>query len=42
MEPIVVQHPLEAFVAFGWVLAVPVVYSIAVLALTLKWTRQAC
>lgn len=41
MEPIFVQHPLEAFVAFGWVLVVPVVYAIAILALTLKWTRQA-
>ena len=41
MEPIVVQHPLEASVAFGWVLVVPVVYSIAILTLTLRWTRQA-
>ncbi|MGB5760235.1 MAG: hypothetical protein WBM50_25190 [Acidimicrobiales bacterium] len=33
MEPIFVQHPLEAFVAFGLVLVVPVVYAIAILAL---------
>jgi len=41
MEPIVVQHPLHAFVAFGWVVVVPVSYAIAILALTLKWTLQA-
>ena len=40
-EPIVVQHPLEAFVAFGWIVVVPVLYAIAILALTLRWARQA-
>ena len=40
VEPIVVQHPIEAFVAFGWVVMVPVVYAIAVLAYTLRWARR--
>ncbi len=38
-EPIVVQHPLEAIVAFGWVVLVPVLYAFATLALTLRWVR---
>lgn len=41
VEPIAVQHPLEAIVAFGWVVLVPVLYAIATLALTLRWMRQA-
>ena len=38
--PIDVQHPLEAMVAFGWIVVLPVVYAIATLALTLRWARQ--
>jgi hypothetical protein len=41
MEPIIVQHPLEAFAAFGWVVVVPVLYAIAIVAFTLRWARQA-
>ncbi len=38
--PIDVQHPLEAIVAFGWIVVLPVLYAIATLALTLRWARQ--
>ncbi len=41
VEPIVVQHPLGAIVAFGWVVLVPVLYASATLALTLRWVRAA-
>lgn len=40
VEPVDVQHPLEAIVAFGWVVVVPVVYATAALALTLRWARE--
>ena len=40
VDPIDVQHPLEAIVTFGWVVVVPVLYAIATLALTLRWARQ--
>ena len=40
VEPIVVQHPLEAIVAFGWVVVVPVLCAITAVALTLRWLRQ--
>ena len=40
VDPIDVQHPLEAIAAFGWVVVLPVVYAIATLALTLRWARQ--
>ena len=40
VEPIVVQHPLEAVVAFGVVVVVPVVGAIAALVITLRWLRQ--
>lgn len=40
VDPVDVQHPLEAIVAFGWVVMVPVLYAIATLALTLRWARQ--
>jgi hypothetical protein len=40
VEPIVVQHPLEALIAFGWVAVVPVLYAIATLVFTLSWARQ--
>ena len=41
VEPIVVQHPLEAMVAFGWIVMVPILCAIAVVAFTLRWLRQA-
>ena len=41
VEPIVVQHPLGAIVAFGWVVLAPALYAFATLALTLRWVRQA-
>ena len=40
VDPIDVQHPLEAIVTFGWVVVVPVLYAIATLVLTLRWARQ--
>ena len=40
VEPIVVEHPLEAIVAFGWIVVVPVLCAIATLVLTLRWLRQ--
>jgi hypothetical protein len=41
VEPIVVEHPLEAIVAFGGVVVVPVLGAIATLVFTLRWVRQA-
>ena len=40
VDPIRVQHPFEAIVAFGWVVVVPILYVIAASALTLRWARQ--
>ncbi len=40
VDQIVVQHRVEAIAAFGWVVVVPVVYAIVVLAVTFRWARQ--
>lgn len=40
VDPIDVQHPLEAIVTFGWVVVVPVLYAIATLVFALRWARQ--
>lgn len=40
VDPIDVQHPLEAIVTFGWIVVLPVFYAIATLTLTLLWARQ--
>jgi hypothetical protein len=40
VDPVDVQHPLEAIMGSGWVVVLPVVYAIATLALTLRWARQ--
>ncbi len=41
VEPIIIEHPLEAIATFGWIVLVPVLYAIATVALTLGWMRQA-
>lgn len=40
VDPIVVEHPLEAVVTLGWVVVVPVLYAIGVLLLALRWAHQ--
>ena len=40
VDPIDVQHPLEAIVTFGWVVVVPVLYAIATLVFARRWARQ--
>ena len=40
VDPIDVHHPLEAAATFGWIVVVPVLYAMATLAFTLRWTHQ--
>ena len=40
IDPIAVHHPLEAAATFGWIVVVPVLYAIATLTFTLRWTQQ--
>ena len=39
VEPIVVQHPLEAILVAGSVVEVPIVYVTATLVLALRWAN---
>ena len=39
VEPVVVQHRLEAIGVFGWLVVIPILYVIATLILTRRWTR---
>ncbi len=41
VKPIVVQHPLEAIVTIGWVVAVPVLFAVVGLAATVRWACKA-
>jgi hypothetical protein len=41
VEPIVVEHPLEAIVTIGWVVGVPVLFAAATLAVSVCWARRA-
>jgi len=41
VEPVLVQHPIEAVVTIGWVVAVPVLFALAALAGLVRWARAA-